>query len=264
MRLLLRILHFSPSTATGRHDSHRASLLFLRFVREAAGESGAAIDCELNWALPSIASKEMAQSLMTGADLLVLSTPTYAQGSPWFVRRFLELGAGLQLWGTLGTAFATAGGTHTGGDVAVADTLRSLHGMGMLTLTFAQKYVVFGAQQKLAQDGEFDLVDAWFLRQLARVCIAQLLGARSIAPARVWAERFQLNTGYYNRFPKLHELQSQVGEAVRRINLPLAEGVNAYDWWSSALEIDAAPPDAAQLPFYSLLPLPVERPPGPG
>ena len=258
--MILRLLHFSPSTATGRHDSHRAALVFVWFAREAVKESGADIAAvELVWALPAITSKPRVHELLATADLLVLASPTYAQGSPWFVRRFLELGAGLQLWGKLGTAFATAGGQNTGGDVAVADTLRSWTGLGMCVFTFAQKHVVFGTQQKFAADGEFELIDVWFLRQLARTCVLQLLARGEPSRAGDWARRLGLETGYYNTFPTEPELAALLGDVCFRLNAPLGEGAAAYAWWSNALGFDAAPPDASGLPFAALLPEPVPK-----
>ncbi len=255
--LNLRVLHFSPSTATGRHDSHRASLAFVGFARQAMAAIGHAGKVELVWALPAITSKEAVHQILTTADLLVLASPTYAQGSPWFVRRFLELGAGLQLWGGLATAFATAGGQHTGGEVTVADTLRSFQGMGLCTFTFAQKYVVFGAQQKFARDGEFQEIDVWFLRQLAYTSVAQLVGRSQPGGVRQLATRFGLDTGYYNAFPSLESMRGLVGDWVAHLNAPLSEGNSAYNWWTETLGFDAAPPDATQLPFFNLLPAPV-------
>lgn len=252
--MILRLLHFSPSTATGRHDSHRASLAFIWFAREAAKEMGADIAVELVWALPAVTSKPRVHELLSSADLLVLASPTYAQGSPWFVRRFLELGAGLQLWGKLGTAFATAGGQNTGGDVTVADTLRSWTGLGMCVFTFAQKHVVFGAQQKFAADGEFELIDLWFLRQLARTCVLQLLARTEPPRANESAKRLGLETGYYNSFPSESELTASLGQLRSRLNSPLREGRSAYAWWSETLGFDATPPDASALPFAGLLP----------
>ncbi len=256
--MTLRILHFSPSTATGRHDSFRASLAFLwhtRAAMEAVLPSGRA---ELVWALPAITSKSTVHSLLSEADLSVIATPTYAQGSPWFVRRFLELGAGVQLWGRLGTAFATAGGHHTGGDVAVADTLRSLMGMGIATFTFAQKFVVFGAQQKFLDDGTFELIDIWFLRQLARTAVAHLAGRNHPGGTEECVARWQLNTAYYQDFPKSEVMQEELGELVERINQPLTD-IAAYSWWTERLGVDCTPPDGRGLPFYHLLPSPSAR-----
>lgn len=254
--MTLRVLHFSPSTATGRHDSYRASLVFTWFVRQAIETVGSPIKVDLVWALPAIASREKAHHLMSGVDLVVIATPTYAQGSPWFVRRFLELCAGLQLWGCLGTTFASAGGQHTGGDVAVADTLRSLMGMGMATFTFAQKLVVFGAQQKFATDGTFELLDLWFLQQLARTAVTHLVGRSGSRSFLEMAQFWKLDTGYYNQFPTADGLAADLGQLRDRVNTPLVDP-SAYHWWSDCLAMNAVPPDASVLPFFDLLPLPV-------
>lgn len=252
--MLLRVLHFSPSTATGRHDSHRAALGFLSFVRDAAAEFVPEIRSELVWALPAITSQRGVAALMSGADLLVVATPVYGQGSPWFVRKFFEQTRGLQLWGVLGTAFATAGGMHTGGETAILDTFRSLQGVGVCTFTFAQKLVVFGAQQKPLPDGVFEPVDVWFLRQLAHTCIVQLMARRE--PGGPWAEKLGINSSYYLEFPTPEALEQLVGERCRRMNRPLAEGFTAYDWWTDRLGFDTRPPDATSLSFASLLPQP--------
>jgi NAD(P)H-dependent FMN reductase len=252
----IRILHFSPSTATGRHDSHRASLLLAHFINRAAALVGIDVGVHLVWALPAITSKQNAQALMQGADVIVIASPTYAQGSPWFLRRFLELGAGLQLWGSLGTAIATAGGQHTGGDVTVADTLRSLHGMGMCTFTFAQKYMVFATQQKLVADGRFEPADAWFLQKMAETVLSHALTRKTSTPAAEWAARFGLSTCYYNHFPSPADLRSAFTGIIERINAPLEIGAPAYAWWTEALGFEALPPDAGKLSFFDLLPDP--------
>lgn len=253
--MMLRVLHFSPSTATGRHDSFRAALGFVAFLQAAVAEIRQGIDVELVWALPSITSKSGVHALLADADLTVIATPTYAQGSPWFLRRFLELGAGLQLWGRLGTAFASAGGQHTGGEVAVADTLRSMMGMGMATFTFSQKLVVFGAQQKFSADGTFDVIDTWFLRQLARTCVAHLAGRVQPGGTEECVRRWQLDTGYYNAFPEAKILQSELGELTDRLNA-LLHHPQGYEEWSRELGFDCRPPNARELSFFDLLPVP--------
>jgi NAD(P)H-dependent FMN reductase len=253
--MILRILYFSPSTATGRHDSYRAALAFAWHARWAIQECGLKAVVDLQWALPAISSRRQVHALLTGADLLVIASPTYAQGSPWFVRRFLELGAGLQLWGRLGTAFASAGGTHTGGDVTVADTLRSMMGMGMATFTFAQKFVVFGVQQKFLADGVFEPVDVWFLQQLARTAVTHLAGRIDPTQTDACVRRWALNTSYYQAFPSLESLEQELGDLTRRLNRPLNDPL-AYEWWSTQLDRNCTPPDARTLPFFDLLPIP--------
>ena len=75
----IRILHFSPSTATGRHDSHRACLGIVHFVQEAIGELHLAHRVELLWALPAISSKEQVQALLNGGGAHLDGTTLHAK-----------------------------------------------------------------------------------------------------------------------------------------------------------------------------------------
>lgn len=255
----VRILHFSPGTATGRHDSLRAAMGVAGFLREAAFGQRVDQPVELVEAYPAIASREAVATALQGAAVLAVATPTYAQGSPWFVRRFFELSAGLAAWGTPATAFATSGGLHTGAEMALADTFRSLQGLGMATFTFAQKWVALGVQQRPAEDGSFDLVDAWFLRQLARTMLLHAMAARG-GSGMEWAARLGLETDYYRRFPSEAELRGCVGAAMEWMNAPLAGGGGwaGLRRWSGH---DAAPPDVSAWPHAALFPRPPGEPP---
>ncbi len=255
----IRLIHFSPGTATGRHDSHRACLALGWFLSEAALETGCSQPWELCWAMPTIHSREAIQNLLSRAAVLVIATPTYAQGSPWYVRRFFELSAGLAAWGTPATAFATSGGLHTGGEQAVADTLRSLQGLGAATFSFAQKQLVLGTGQKFTPDGTFDLIDTWFLRQFARTILLHAVLRSAPDDADLWADRLDLTTDYYRRFPPEVALESSLGRIRDLLNAPLQDPT-AWTQWSSLLGRDASPPDPSTLPHPELLP----RPPGEG
>lgn len=253
----VRLLHFSPGTATGRHDSLRAGLGFAAFLREAFSGSGVDGEVEWAWALPTLTDGTEVHRMLRGADLLVVVTPTYAQGSPWYVRRFFELSVGLQLWGTLGTALATAGGVHTGGEVAVADTLRSLQGLGCCTFTFAQKQVVLGVQQKFAPDGEFDLIDVWFLRQLARTCVVQGIGRQDRCRAGRLAESWGVDTCYYRSFPSEAALKEEVAAVQVRMNQALEGGRATCAAWGRELGLILPDWEPDTLPFAHLLPRPL-------
>lgn len=258
MSRLIRLLHFSPSTATQRHDSHRAALGIGWFIHETLREHRLPHRWEMVWALPAITSKEQVHALLGGADLLVVGTPTYGQGSPWFVRKFFELTTGTAVWARPATAFATAGGQHTGGETAVADTLRSLQGIGVATFSFAQKTLVFGTNQKFARDGEFDLIDVWFMQQFARTIVLHLIARDQPDATDAWAERLGLDTGYYTQFPTATALEQAIGNVRGWLNAPLDDGDFAYAAWSRRLGFDCAPPDASVLNFASLLPAPLE------
>ncbi len=250
----IRILHFSPSTATERHDSHRACLGIVHFVQEAIVEIHLQHGVELLWALPAITSKEQVHALLNGGDVLAVATPTYGQGSPWFVRKFFELTPGCAIWGKPATAFATSGGNHTGGEIAVADTLRSLQGAGACTFSFSQKTLVFGTNQKFARDGEFDLIDVWFMRQFARTLVLHAVLRDSPDAGTDWSGRLGLRADYYNSFPIGSEMECLVGEWVARLNLPLRRSEAGYASLSDKLGFDCFPPDASSLRFSDLLP----------
>lgn len=252
--MTVRVLHFSPGTATDRHDSHRAALGFVHCFRTADPRPFPGAVCELVWALPSIDRASKVQALLSGADVVVVATPVHGQGSPWFLRKFLEQTRGLGLWGTLGTGFATAGGQHTGGEMALLDTFRSLQGCGACTFTFAQKLTVIGMQQRPRPDGEFDLIDAWFLRQLARTCLVQLAARNDRTDGARWARQMGVRSDYYLDFPDATRLEDEVGEVCRWMNEPLDDPVSAYGRWSQRLGFTADPPEACSLPFSGLFP----------
>ena len=208
------------------------------------------LEAEYIWALPMVTDRERASALLIGADLVVIGLPTYNQGSPWFMRRFFELTTSVALWGKLGTAWATAGGQHTGGEIAIADTLRSLQGLGVCTFSFAQKTMVFGTNQKFAADGIFDLVDLWFMEQFARTIAAQAM--IRINPGEDWAARFGLQVNYYLNFPTREALAGRLGEWQDALNRPLTDPpAAAYAALSERLGFDAHPPLADRLPFAS-------------
>jgi hypothetical protein len=252
----IRILHFSPSTATGRHDSHRAALGITWFAQAALTEFNLPHRVDLIWALPAISSKESVHGLLGSGDVLVIATPTYGQGSPWFVRKFFELTPGCGLWGKPATAFATSGGNHTGGETAVGDCLRSLQGIGASTFSFAQKTLVFGTNQKFARDGEFDVIDGWFMRQFARTLVLQAILRDRPDNANEWASRLGLRSDYYNDFPTQSALGGLVGNCIRLLNAPLADAAAGYPALEHRLGFSCTPPDASRLPFSELLPAP--------
>jgi NAD(P)H-dependent FMN reductase len=256
-----RVLHFSPGTATDRHDSHRAALGFLHCLRTAGAGPIPDPRFELVWALPAIDDASKVHGLLTGADLIVVATPVHGQGSPWFLRKFLEQTRGLQLWGTLATAFATSGGQHTGGEMALLDTFRSLQGCGACTFTFAQKLTVIGLQQRSRPDGEFDPIDVWFLRQLARTCLVQLAATRQREEGPRQARRLGVDTAYYLDFPDPATLEREVGRLCGWMNEPLRDASRAYGRWMRRLGFDARPPESRRLPFADLFPEPLPQRP---
>jgi multimeric flavodoxin WrbA len=255
MSSLIRLLHFSASTATNRHDSHRAGLGIAGFLGEITKEYSLPLRTEFIWALPSVTNRDAVAALLTGMDVVVIGSPTYGQGSPWFIRRFFELCAAVALWGKLGTAWATSGGQHTGGELTVSDTLRSLQGLGGCTFSFAQKSMVFGTDQKFSGSGMFSLTDVWFMEQFARTIAAQAM--LRIEPATDWAGRLGLNVYYYRSFPTQKEMTAKFGGWRDALNAPLLGNPDlAYQELTARLGFDARAPVAETLPFKDWLPVP--------
>ena len=248
MSSVVRFLHFSASTATQRHDGHRAGLGIAGFLNALIREQTLPMRLEYVWALPSVADRAAAPALLDGADVLVVGSPTYGQGSPWFLRRFFELTTSATLWGKLGTAWATAGGLHTGGETVIADTLRSLQGLGACTFSFAQKSMVFGTNQKFLADGVFDLIDVWFMDQFARTIALQTMARRH--PGENWAGRFGLEINYYRNFPTESGMPARVKEWRDALNAPLqVHPATAYAALTAKAGFDATPPSTEHLPF---------------
>ena len=257
---LIRILHFSPSSATGRFDGFRACLGLSLFLKAAIAEFGLKQRWELVWALPLINDEPKVHNILQGADVLVMATPTYGMGSPWFIRKFFEMTRGVALWGKPATAFATAGGLNTGAEFAVTDTLRSFQGLGANAFGFAQKNLVFGTQQKFLSPGEFDLIDIWFLQQFARTILLQAILRDQPDEAASWTAILGLHSDFYNHFPSGSAMTESVGPVRDLLNSTLCDPESGFAALSSQLGMDCTPPDASQLSFVTLLPQPTLEP----
>jgi hypothetical protein len=145
--------------------------------------------------------------------------------------------------------------------MALLDTFRSLQGCGACTFTFAQKLTVIGMQQRPRPDGEFYPIDTWFLRQLARTCLVQMVAQRDRSEGAIWAQRLGVQSAYYLDFPHAARLEVEVGDVCHWMNEPLIDPVSAYERWSQRLGFSARPPEARSLPFAGLFPEPgVQRP----
>ena len=121
-------------------------------------------------------NQDKARALLRSPGVLVFGSSTWAQGSNYLIRRYFELVGGEYLGGTAASAWATAGGEHTGGEVVVSDTLRSLMGMGAQVFTFGQKYMVFSTDERLGmRPGDFSLLDCWYMEQFGKtIAVAAL------------------------------------------------------------------------------------------
>jgi len=113
----VRFISVAPSPYSHRHDSMRAGFgIFLSLQRIIAEEKlpirvtyydGAAV----------YDSSDQVRKLVRGADVLIIGGSTWAQGSALYLRRFMEYADAEPLYGVQASAWATAGGTHTGGEL---------------------------------------------------------------------------------------------------------------------------------------------------
>ena len=115
----------------------------------------------------------------------MLGGATWAQGSNRFMRQFFEETGSEALWGVQATTYTTAGGSHTGGEMVVADTLRSLMGMGASVFTLGQKYMVFTTDERIngPAAGQFALIDVWFMEQFAKAIAVEAMAKSDPAAA---------------------------------------------------------------------------------
>jgi len=153
----------------------------------------------------------------------VVGGSTWSQGSAAPLRRLFELGGNVSLQGVRATAFATAGGTHTGGEMVVLDSLRSLMGQGALGFTAGQRLMVFSTDERLEQQpGQFTHLDRWAMGHYARELLLQAHASPDPAQAKALAGRLGVDLTYYRRFPRqLADLGPHPSSVCARIN-PLA------------------------------------------
>ena len=141
----VRFVFAAPSPYTGRFDATRAGLGIALELQRLAREQALPVRIGLR-ALPLEANRAAVQALLEPQPrVLVVGGSTWSQGSAAPLRRLFELGGGISLQGVRATAFATAGGAHTGGEMVVLDSLRSLMGQGALAFTSGQRLMVFSA-----------------------------------------------------------------------------------------------------------------------
>lgn len=198
----VRFLSFSPSPYTRRHDSTRAGLGTYLLLEALVREHRLPLRVSFYDGASRLDDASELAALTGNAKVLVIGGSTWGQGSARFLRQFFEVAGAGDWTGQRVTAWGTAGGAHTGGDVMVADTLRSALGMGAQVFTLGQKYMVFTTDERTGiEDGHFSLLDVWFMDQFARVIAVNALGDDP-ADARALADRLGVGPHYYRTLPK--------------------------------------------------------------
>ena len=228
----VRFLNLAPSIYTHRYDSLRAGLGIALELRALIKAQNLPIRITFYDAASTLDHPEGAKGLLHGADVLVLGGETWAQGSTRFEREFFEETGTEALWGVEATAYTTAGGSHTGGEIVVADTLRSLMGMGASVFTLGQKAMVFTTDERVGgpEAGQFALIDAWFMEQFAKAIALEAVTKSDPKIAAKVAAQLQLSHTYYRDFPRDEApLRARLGEVLDLINAAATPGSGAYE-----------------------------------
>jgi len=179
----VRFLCLAPSPYTHRHDALRAGMGIYLSLERVAREQRIELRPVFYDASAAFENEPKARALVRGARVLVVGSSTWAQGSSYYLRRFFELANHEYLAGVSATAWCTAGGTATGGETVIADTFRTLIGMGARVFSLGQKYMVFTTDERLAPpEGQFTLLDCWFMEQFAKtIALAATDGGAALA-----------------------------------------------------------------------------------
>jgi hypothetical protein len=200
----VRFLNLAPSPYTQRHDAFRAGCGIRLSLDRLVREHKLPLRTSFHDAVPAIENPEQAKALVRGARVLVIGSSTWAQGSAYYPRRFFELVDAEDLAGVSATAWATAGGVHTGGEIVIADTLRTLMGMGAQVFSLGQKSMVFptGERFEPRAEGEFTILDCWFMEQFAKNIALVALAGNDRARAQALEKQLDFTPIYWSRFPK--------------------------------------------------------------
>lgn len=198
----IRFLCFAPSPYTGRHDALRAGIGIFRLLAALIDGRGLPLRAAFYDAMPAVEDVPGGARLLRGADVLVIGGSTWAQGSAPYPRRYFEHAGSEYLGGVAATAWATAGGAHTGGEVAIWDLMRTLMGMGAQVFSLGQKLMVFTMDEREVPPGDFTLLDCWYMDQFARNIAVVALARGHRERARSLSEELGVSTQFYTHLPR--------------------------------------------------------------
>jgi hypothetical protein len=227
----VRFLNLAPSPYTQRHDAFRAGCGILLSLERLVREHKLPLQATLYDGVPALENPEKAKALVRGAQVLVVGGSAWAQGSAYYLRRFFELVDAEDLAGVSATAWATAGGIHTGGETVIADTLRTLMGMGAQVFSLGQKSMVFptGERFEPRAEGAFTVLDCWFMEQFAKNIALVALAGNDRSKAAALEKQLDFTPLYWTSFPKDEaSLVPRFGELRDRLNAAANAKSEAY------------------------------------
>lgn len=222
----IRLISVAPSPYTQRRDSFRAGAGILLSIRRLAKEHSFNIRATYFDAAPHLERTEKLRSMLRGMHVLMVGGSTWAQGTAAPMRRFLEQVNSEPLEGVMASAWVTSGGAHTGGEMAHESTLNTLRGMGASVFTFGQKQMVFSTDERFGQEkeGDFTLLDCWFMESFAKAAIVAALTPGDPEGARAMWKKLESSPAYWHGYfpkneeslrPRLAELRALLNAAAK-------------------------------------------------
>jgi hypothetical protein len=219
----VRFISLAPSPYSNRHDALRAGFGIFLSLREVIATHALPMRASFHDGAEFFDDAAAIRAVLQGPRLLVVGGSTWAQGPSYYVRRFFELAGSQALTGVSATAWATAGGAHTGGEEVVSTILRSLMGAGAQAFTLGQKYMIFTTDERLdpATPGAFALLDVWYMDQFARQIAVVALAGHDRRKAEALSQALGVSPHYYmSGFPpdaqtlaRFRPLQEQLNQA---------------------------------------------------
>jgi hypothetical protein len=227
----VRFICFAPSPYTQRHDALRAGLGIFLSLRQLIQQEKLPLRATFYDGSTIYDDAAKGRALLRGPRVLVIGSSTWAQGSNFYIRRFFEHVNLEYLGGVSATAWATAGGDHTGGDTVIEDIFRTLLGMGAQIFSLGQKYMVFSTDERVdpPQPGQFSLLDCWFMDQFARNLAVVALAGNDRQRSEELLQRLGGGPHYYNSISRdVKVLESRYGVLRTRLNAAADPRSGAY------------------------------------
>jgi hypothetical protein len=202
----IRLICAAPSPYTKRRDSFRAGAGILLCLRRLIQEHKLELSARYYDASPWLDQPKRLPGLLSGRfAVLLVGTSVWAQGPSSVSRGFFEAIDLESLAGVSASTWVTSGGAHTGGSLAFQSNLATLMALGATVFTFGQKQAVFQTGERLGpeQEGEFTLLDLWFMEGMAKASIVAALAHGNREQANQLWKRLSSSPIYFQSdFPR--------------------------------------------------------------
>ncbi|MCG8418382.1 MAG: hypothetical protein MJE77_10610 [Proteobacteria bacterium] len=228
----VRFICLAPSPYFHRHDALRAGYGIFLLLQDLIREQRLPIKVSYYDGSSFYDDRDQIRKVLDGPQVIAVGGSTWSQGPAHYVRRFFELGGAEYLGGASATAWATAGGSHTGGEEVVSGILRSLMGMGAQIFTLGHKYMVFTTDERLEPrtPGAFSKLDLWYMDLFARTIAVTAMAGHSRVKAKLLSKQLQISPHYYfmKSYPPSPQLLSRYDPLQKRLNEAADQNSAAY------------------------------------